>query len=146
MPWWGWIAAGMMLLVAELFLVDVDFYLVFLGVSALLVGSAELAGISLPFWLQWTLFAVLSVASLVFFRRKVYGLLRGGVGGTEIAEGVSGDTAVARESIAPGARGRVDLRGASWSARNCGTTPIEAGARCRVDRADGLTLEVRAET
>lgn len=144
MPWWGWIAAGMMLLTAELFLVDFDFYFVFLGVAALLVGSLELAGLALPIYLQWTLFAVLAVVSLVFFRRKVYDLLRGGAGG-EIPEGVSGDSAVAREAIAPGARGRVDLRGASWSARNCGSVTIEAGARCRVERADGLTLEVRAE-
>jgi membrane protein implicated in regulation of membrane protease activity len=144
MPWWGWIAAGMMLLVAELGLVDAAFYLFFLGISALIVGSLELAGFALPFWLQWTLFALLVVASLVFFRGKVYELLRGGATG-EIAEGVTGDTAVARETIAPGARGRVDLRGAEWAALNCGTSVIEAGARCRVERAAGLTLEVRAE-
>ena len=144
MPWWGWIAAGMMLLVAEIALVDADFYLVFLGVAALIVGTAELAGLPLPYWMQWTTFAVLAVGSLVFFRRAVYDRLRGGATG-EIAEGVVGDIAVARESIAAGGRGRVDLRGAAWSAHNCGSTPIEAGARCRVERAEGLTLEVRAE-
>lgn len=144
MPWWGWIAAGMLLLVAELGLVDAAFYLVFLGIAALIVGALELVGIALPFWLQWTLFALLAVASLVLFRGKVYDRLRGGATG-EIAEGVTGDTAVARETIAPGARGRVDLRGAEWAAHNCGATPIAAGARCRVERAAGLTLEVRAE-
>jgi len=63
MPWWGWVAAGMMMLVAELALVDAAFYLVFRGVSALLVGTPDLPGISLPFWMQWTLFAVLVIAS-----------------------------------------------------------------------------------
>jgi hypothetical protein len=144
MPWWGWVAAGMLMLVAELALVDAAFYLVFLGISALLVGTAELAGFSLPFWMQWTLFALLAVGSLVFFRGKVYERLRGGAT-SEIPEGVTGDSAVAGEAIAPGARGRVELRGSSWTARNCGSTQIEAGARCRVERADGLTLEVRAE-
>ncbi len=144
MPWWGWIAAGMMLLVAELALVDAAFYLVFLGISALLVGSVELAGIPLPYWMQWVLFALLAVASLVFFRGKLYDLLRGGATG-EIREGVIGDTAVAQERIAPGGRGRVELRGASWAALNSGPSSIEAGSRCRVERADGLTLEVRAE-
>ncbi len=144
MPWWGWVAAGMLMLVAELALVDAAFYLVFLGISALLVGAAELFGFHLPFWMQWTLFALLAVASLVLFQGKVYDRLRGGTF-AEIPEGVTGDTAVAKEAIAAGARGRVELRGASWTARNAGAEPIEAGARCRVVRADGLTLEVRAE-
>jgi membrane protein implicated in regulation of membrane protease activity len=144
MPWWGWVAAGMLMLVAELALVDAAFYLVFLGISALLVGAALLAGFSLPFWMQWTSFAVLAVCSLVFFRGKVYDRLRGGASGA-IPEGVTGDTAVACETIAPGARGRVELRGSSWTAHNRGTTPIELGARCRVERANGLTLEVRLE-
>jgi membrane protein implicated in regulation of membrane protease activity len=144
MSWWGWIAAGMLMLVAELALVDAAFYLVFLGISALLVGAVVLAGIDLPFWMQWTLFALLAVGSLVFFRGKVYDRLRGGASG-EIQEGVTGDAAIAQEAIAPGARGRVELRGTTWTAHNCGATRIEAGSRCRVERAEGLTLEVRAE-
>lgn len=144
MPWWGWMAAGLLMLVAELTFVDAAFYLVFLGISALIIGATALAGLPLPFWLQWTLFALLAIGSLVFFRGKVYDRLRGGAS-VEIPEGVTGDTAVSRDVIPPGARGRVELRGASWNAHNCGPTRIEAGARCRVERADGLTLEVHAE-
>jgi len=144
MPWWGWVAAGMMMLVAELALVDAAFYLVFLGISALLVGALALAGVPLPFWMQWTVFALLAVGSLVFFRGKVYDRLRGGSAGL-IPEGVTGDAAVALEAIAPGARGRVELRGSSWTALNRGTMQIEVGSRCLVERAEGLTLVVRPE-
>ena len=41
MPWWGWILVGTLLLAAELFVVQADFYLVFLGFSALVVGTLE---------------------------------------------------------------------------------------------------------
>ena len=34
--WWVWAVVGVLLLAAELFLVEADFFLVFLGVSAIL--------------------------------------------------------------------------------------------------------------
>ena len=45
MTWWSWMILGAVLLGAELFAVDAQFYLVFLGVSAAIVGLASLAGI-----------------------------------------------------------------------------------------------------
>jgi membrane protein implicated in regulation of membrane protease activity len=39
----------------------------------------------------------------------------------------------------------VDYRGSSWSARNAGTAPIEAGREAVIDRVDGLTLHVKSE-
>lgn len=144
MPWWGWIAIGAILLVAEMTFVDLEFYLVLLGASALIVGLLELSGLSLVAWQQWVVFAGLSIGSLVFFRRRVYSLLRPPPGG-EIAEGVEGDHATAIDEIAPGAAGTVTMRGTTWTARNLGTSPIAAGARCRVSRAHGLELEVHPE-
>ena len=52
MPWWGWVTIGTLLLVAEMTFVDLDFYLVFLGISALLVGLASIAGFGMPFWVE----------------------------------------------------------------------------------------------
>ena len=51
MPWWGWITVGALLLAAEMTIVDLEFYLVFLGVSAFVVGLLGLAEVSMPFWL-----------------------------------------------------------------------------------------------
>jgi membrane protein implicated in regulation of membrane protease activity len=42
MPWWGWIIVGALLMGAELFVIDAQFYLVFLGVSAIAVGVIAL--------------------------------------------------------------------------------------------------------
>ena len=56
MPWWGWITIGAMLLLAEMTVVDLEFYLLFLGFSALLTGAVVISGVALPFWAQWLLF------------------------------------------------------------------------------------------
>ncbi len=144
MPWWGWIAVGAILLVAELTVVDLEFYLVFLGISALAVGLLDLAGLHLAFWLQWLVFAIFALASLVVFRHRVYVRLRPPPNG-EIPRGVDGDVAIARDEIAPDQTGRVTVRGASWNAINRGTRPVAPGTRCRVLRSEGVTLEIRIE-
>jgi membrane protein implicated in regulation of membrane protease activity len=142
MPWWAWLTAGGLLLAAEMAFVDAEFYLVFLGVSALLVGGLGAAGLDAPVWLQWLLFSALAVVSLVFFRQRVYSRVRRQ---TELPEGVEGAWAVADERIEPGAQGRATLRGTPWTARNDGDAPIESGARVKVERAEGVILRVRGD-
>ena len=144
MAWWGWVAVGALLLVAEMTLVDLEFYLVFLGISALLVGLLELGGVEMPIWLQWVVFAALAVGSLVIFRQRVYAVLRPSPE-EEIQVGVLGDRATALDSMAPGESGSVSLRGTNWTGINRGESTIPAGARCRVERSEGLVLDVRAE-
>ena len=142
MPWWGWITIGAMLLLAEMTIVDLEFYLLFLGISALLTGAVVLSGFALPYWVQWILFAALAAGSLILFRRAVYAKLRPPAEG-EVPEGVDGARAVADEAIAPGAQGSVMLRGSTWTARNVGNAAIESGAACEVVRSQGLVLDVR---
>ena len=142
MPWWGWITVGAILLLAEITVVDLEFYLVFLGASALLTGLAVMGGAPLPVWGQWLLFAALAGASLVFFRRSLYTRLRPPPEG-EVSEGVVGERARVDEALAPGASGPVTLRGSTWTARNVGDAPIAATAECLVVGRQGLTLEVR---
>ena len=144
MPWWGWITVGALLLVAEITIVDLEFYLVFLGISALAVGLALAAGIGMPFWLQWLVFAGLAIVSLVVFRQRVYAKLRPAAEGS-IGEGVEGELATAIDAIPPGVSGAVMLRGARWTGRNQGHRAIPAGASCRVERRQGLVLDVRIE-
>jgi membrane protein implicated in regulation of membrane protease activity len=142
MPWWAWITIGAMLLIAEMTIVDLEFYLVLLGASALMVGLIGLSGIELAYWLQWVVFGVLSLASLVLFRRRVDPWLHPAPD-QEIQQGVVGDEAIAVEPIAPGATGTVRLRGTTWTARNLDLDPIPAGASCRVEGSEGLELKIR---
>ena len=76
MQWWAWIMVGAILLGAELTFVNAQFYLVFVGAAALLVGLLSLAGLNLAIWLQWLVFILLALGSLIIFRRRVYERLR----------------------------------------------------------------------
>ncbi len=142
MPWWGWIVVGAALLGAET-IVDTQFYLVFFGVAALVTGGLALLGLTGPAWLQWAIFGALCVAGALGFRRRLYGMLRRG--DAFVSQGTVGELAVARGAIAPGDLGQAELRGTVWEARNTGAAPIAAGERARVERVDGLVLDLHRE-
>ena len=144
MQWWAWIAVGAILLVSELAFIDAQFYLVFVGAAALLVGFLALAGIADAIWLQWLIFAVLAVAGMVTFRRRVYERLRRNLPVMHAAP--VGESLVLPTELAPGNSCRLEFRGSSWTAINGGHTLIDAGGRARVDRVDGVTLVVRRDS
>ncbi len=142
MAWWQWIVIGALLLGSEL-VVDAEFYLVLLGVAAVAVGLVGLTPIPLSLTGQVVLFAALSVAVLFGARGRVYAWLRPPLPDRD--EGVVGEIAIAEEGIAAGARGHVQLRGATWTARNASDTALSASGRARVMSVSGLTLEIRPE-
>src|SRR5260370_29643336 len=76
MHWWAWIAVGAILLGSELTFVNAQFYLVFVGASALVVGILALAGSATADWLQWLIFAALAVTSFLTLRRSIYERMR----------------------------------------------------------------------
>ena len=45
----------------------------------------------------------------------------------------------------PGQTGRVEYRGSSWTARNAGSLPIEAGSEAAIAQIEGLTLHIKSE-
>jgi membrane protein implicated in regulation of membrane protease activity len=144
MPWWGWIVAGAALLAVEL-VVPFDFWLIFIGLAALLTGFALYLAPGLSDTAQWALFGVLAVVSLVFFRRLVRRRFVERRGESRIDDALVGEAGAALEPLGPGAFGRVELRGSTWKARNAGEAPIETGTRVRVERVEGLVLHVRRE-
>ena len=143
MTWWGWMILGAVLLGAELFAVDAQFYLVFLGVSAVVVGLASLFGIVMPEWGQWLTFAIVALLFFVTFRKALYNKIRGG--GQGFADTISGGSVTATDEVLPGADGRAKYRGSEWTIRNVGERAISSGARAKVVQVDGLTLHVEAE-
>jgi len=138
--WWGWIVAGALLLALEL-MVPTDFFVVFLGVAALMVGGAGLAGLELPVWGQWLLFGALSLVLLVAVRGPLKRRLP--AGDPRVDDALVGEIALIHEHLAAGATGRAELRGTQWTARNDEPTALEPGARARVERVEGLVLHVR---
>lgn len=148
MMWWAWIIFGFVLILAEL-LTPGGFYLMFFGASGLIVGLLHLLGIAGPPWTQWLLFSIFSVASVAFLRKPLLERFSvKGIGPDSPAvdtDTLVGEIAVAAEEISSGAIGRVELRGAAWTARNRGSQVIAAGQRCVVESLEGLQLEVRGQ-
>jgi membrane protein implicated in regulation of membrane protease activity len=141
--WWHWLVLGLLFLVAEAASAG-GFYIVFFGIGALVVGalSAFHLGGTLP--TQIILFALLSIVLLVFFRSR---LVRSVQRDPQMpaVDPLVGEVGVAHQDLAPGAVGRIELRGTAWSARNLAAEKLSRGARCRVVGVDGLTLQVEPE-
>ena len=145
MPWWGRLIKGAVLAGVELTAADHAFYFNILGVSAIVVGLAELAGADLPLWGQWLAFAGISLSSMVLFRKRVYDKLRGDAPGFDGTP--TGEVVEVTEAVGVGERTRVQLRGSQWSATNVGKAPIAAGSSARVvgPRGAGLDIEPVAQ-
>jgi inner membrane protein len=144
MQWWSWVIVGAILLGAELSIVDAQFYLVFVGAAAIAVGLLSGAGIVTSVWLQWAVFAALSVVSMAFFRRRIYEQLRPNL--THMKIGPAGELVTVPSELPPGESCRIEFRGSTWTAVNAGAVAIAAGARARIDRVDGLKLVLYNET
>ena len=141
MPWWGWIVIGTLIFCAELFAIDAQFYLIFIGAGALIVGAVELLGFAMPAWLQWLMFASLSIVSMVTFRRKLYDTIRGGV--LPVSDAVVGKSINLEEQLAPGATCRAEFRGTTWTVKNVGEATISSGRSATIEAMDGLTFHVK---
>jgi len=141
MPWWVWMVVGFSLILLEL-LTPLGFYLLFLGVGALVVGILAWLNVATSPWAQWLLFPGLSVVTLLLFRRPLLTRFQAHPQHRTI-DSLVGETALAFEDIAVDAIGRVELRGTTWNARNIGERPVTRGQRCEVEHLEGLTLWVR---
>jgi hypothetical protein len=143
MLWWHWLLLGLVLTALEL-AASGGFYIIFFGIAAIIVAVLVLLDVGGPLWFQLLLFSALAVASLLFFRNPIMRRLNLTAGAPDL-DTLAAERGSVIEPMAPGASGRVELRGTSWSARNVGTTALSSGARCIVVRSDRLTLLVKAE-
>ena len=139
MPWWGWVVIGAILLGTEMFVIDVQFYLVFFGAAAIVVGLLDL-GIEWPEWAQWLAFAALSIGALVAFRKRVYELGRKPTGHTDVPMHIGNRVELAAR-LDPGQSCRVEYKGSTWTARNVDQAPLSG--EVEIAGVDGLTLHVR---
>lgn len=143
MAWWFWIVLGLGLSALEL-ATPGGIVIVFFGVGALAVGLLALLGLVNAAWLQWLLFPIFALLTLRLFRLPIMNRL--GIGGERSdVDTLVGEVAVTAETIAPGAHGRAELRGTTWSARNVDTIVLPSGQRCRVVAVQGLMLDLRSE-
>jgi inner membrane protein len=142
MTWWYWLFLGLVLAGAEM-MSPGGFYLLFFGIAALVVGALAGLGIVQIVWLEWLLFSILAIASLLLFRGPLLRMTKQTP--THVVDTMVGETAVLLEDLPPGQTGKAELRGTTWSTRNDGVAPLTRGQRAIVIKVDGLMLWVRSE-
>jgi membrane protein implicated in regulation of membrane protease activity len=142
MTWWGWVIAGAILLGAELTFVSAQFYLVFIGSAAILVGLATLV-LPLAEWLEWAVFAVLAVVSMVAFRDRIYRCFHSSA--PPVTTGPQGGVLTLPAALAAGESCQAEYNGTFWTVRNDGSSTLPAGSRARIVGVKNLTLLVRPD-
>jgi hypothetical protein len=140
-PWWWWFVGGAALLLLEL-VTPVMFVFIFMGVAAMLVGTAAWAWPDLPLWVGLAAFSVLSVVLLGALRGPVLRRLHASPDAPRQVDTMIGEAAFPKTDLAPGQTGQCELRGTLWNARNESEVVLPAGSRCRVVRVDGITLGI----
>ena len=108
------------------------------------MGALAAFGLAGPLPTQIILFALLSIVLLVFFRSRLLRPVQLDPQRPAV-DTLVGEVGTADDDLAPGAVGRIELRGTAWSARNLATEIVLKGARCRVVGVDGLTVQVEPE-
>ena len=142
MTWWAWVIVGAILLGAELTFVNAQFYLVFIGIAAILVGLVT-ATTALVSAAQWALFAVVAIVSMVMFRSRIYHKFRGAL--PTVSTGPTGGLITLHVSLPAGESCQVEYRGAFWTVQNDSDVPIPSGSRARITGVRELTLLVRPD-
>lgn len=142
MSHFAWLALAIALAAAEI-AIEGSFYLVLMAIAAAAVGVLAWAWPGLPAAAEWVLFAVGSAALLATCRKPLRERVYGGMARTEEAHWMVGRMLAAEQAMQPGETSRTSVGGSGWTLRNIGDRRIGQGARVRVERVDGVTLEVR---
>ena len=139
MAWWIWVVAGLVLLGLEA-LTPGGFFILFFGVGAVVVGVLAGAGLLESPAAQTLAFSILSVVSLLLFRKPLLQWMRRHERPRPPVDALESEVAVLLEDLPPGGVGKAELRGSAWSARTRLPGGLPRGQRCRIERVDGLTL------
>jgi inner membrane protein len=144
MIWWYWMLLGLVLLGVEM-ATPGGFYILFFGLAALAVGTVTGVGLIQEEWLQWLLFSVLAILSLLVFRGPLLARIKTQDKEMPIVDSIVGESAMPLEDLVPSGTGKAELRGTTWTVHNAGPALLKKGQRCKVERVEGLTLWITAE-
>ena len=148
MLWWHWSILGLVLIGIEILTLGGlgNFYFLFFGMAALMVSGLTWSGILEAAWLQWFLFAIFGILSLLVMKKPLQN--KGNLTRKDEppVDSMVGEIAKVVETIEPQAIGKVELRGSTWTARNAGEQPLGKNTVAKIVRVDGLTLWVQAES
>lgn len=129
-----WLIAGIALVIAEL--LTGTFYLLFLGIAALVGAAVAYAGA--PFWAQAIASAVLAVAGVLWIQRHNRMKRQPGMPPLDVGQPVKLDAWVNEADRLA----RVRYRDALWDAHVAGEIRGEPGEVLYITGVDGATLRV----
>ena len=142
---WHWLAFGVVLLVLEI--ATPTNYLLWPGIAALLIGGLKFIVPGMDGVLSIFLFAVLSVASTIVWKRSGFGVATAAAPNNLNARM---ETYLGRKGTAAGdfvaGRGAILLDDTRWSAAVVDGSDPKNGEMLQVTGADGTVLRVRADT
>ena len=139
-----WFVLGLFFIVAELMLPG--FVIIFFGIGAWITALLNWFGVIPTFTAQLFTFLVASVLSLVLFRKKATGALRGKITGKlssdDELDNVNGQKAKVVADILPNnVGGKVELYGTMWNAE--ADVPIQTGVVVEIVERKNLILKVK---
>lgn len=134
-----WAVLGLILIVAEV--LTGSFFLLFFGISALLISVLRLFGLdSLP--AEMAIFAVAGLAGTLLFRKKLHKSLKEG---DAVALDV-GEKVRLTEDISAKATGNITYRGTRWTAVNDSDSNLKQGDFAAIARIDGVKVILKEVT
>ncbi|WP_299022035.1 NfeD family protein [uncultured Photobacterium sp.] len=142
MNFWHWLALGLVLLLLEL--LGTAGYLLWLGISALLVGLI-MTFVPMSWSLQWLTFAVFALFSTWIWWRYQHRIDRADDQESTLNkrnEQMVGQTCVL-DAPFPLGQGRIRMGDTSWLAK--ADEPLEAGTLVEVIRVEGIVLVIQAK-
>ncbi len=148
MLWWHWAILGLSLIGIEVLTLGGlgNFYFLFFGMAALMVTGLTWSGLVEAAWLQWFLFAILGIISLLVMKKTLQGQKTVDEKDEPDVDSMLGEIAKVLEPLEPQAMGKVELRGSTWNARNAGDSLLATNSIATIVRVDGLTLWIQAES
>jgi membrane protein implicated in regulation of membrane protease activity len=136
----AWAVAGLVCLIAEA--ATLTFVVAYFGVGAFAAAAA--AGLGAPLWGQGAVFAVVSVALLVFTRRMVLGMIRPPAIPASVNDVIGRGGVVTIGVCNDESTGQIRIGSEFWTARSAPGEPnIPAGANIEVVDIVGVTAFVR---
>ena len=148
MLWWHWSILGLSLIGIEILTLGGlgNFYFLFFGMAALMVSGLTWLGLVEAAWLQWFLFAILGIISLLVMKKPLQNKQNLNGKQEPDVDSMVGEMAKVLEPLHPLTLGKVELRGSTWNARNTGSTLLEKDTIAKIVQVDGLTLLIQAES
>jgi membrane protein implicated in regulation of membrane protease activity len=140
MSWWIWVLIAFAILALEM--TAATMHIGFFAAGALVVAALVGFGVDLPLWGQLLIFTVVSLVAFFFLRPVLVRKLK--LDQKKVVDSMVGEQAIVLEDMGVGERGRAEMRGTTWGARNVGETALIRGQRCVVADVDNLVIHVRA--